>query len=80
VKRSEGERESVRGLETEEFFHDNMIINKYNAVFFIGTTSVEIPAGGEGLLVEGAEEGLFDMVGNCHIILDSIKTPKNNVE
>jgi hypothetical protein len=30
--------------------------------------------------VEGSEEGLFDIVGDGHVILDSIKTAKDNIE
>jgi hypothetical protein len=79
-KKEEIERGSVRGFEAEEFFNDNVVVNENNAVFFIRTTFVEIPAGGDSLLVERTEEGLFDMARDGHIIFDSIKTAEDNVE
>ena len=57
-----------------------MVIHEHNAIFLIWSIAVEIPTGGDGLLMERAEEGLFDVVRNGHIILDGIKTTKDDIE
>jgi hypothetical protein len=71
---------NVRGLESEELVDDDMIVDEYDAVLLIRSIAVEIPAGSDGLLVEGSEEGLFDIVRDGHVILDSIKAAKDNIE
>jgi hypothetical protein len=68
------------GLESEELVDDNMIIDEHDAVLFIRSTTAEIPAGSHSLLMEGSEDGLFDVVRDGHIILDSIKATKDNIE
>lgn len=57
-----------------------MVVHEHNAIFLIWSIAVEIPTGGDSLLVERAEEGLFDVVWNGHIILDGIKTAKDDIE
>jgi hypothetical protein len=71
---------SVRGLESEYLFDDNMVVNKHDTILLIGTTTVKIPAGSNGLLVEGTEEGLFDIVRDSHVILDRVEAAKDNIE
>ena len=71
---------NVRGLESEELVDDNMIVDEYDAVFLIRSIAIEIPAGSHGLLMEGSEDGLFDVVRDGHVILDSIKAAKDNIE
>jgi hypothetical protein len=71
---------NIRGLESEKLVDDNMVIDEHDAVLFIRSTAVEIPAGSHGLLMEGSEDGLFDVVRNGHVILDSIKAAKDNIE
>jgi hypothetical protein len=71
---------NVRGLESEELVDDDMIVDEYDAVLLIRSIAVEIPAGSDGLLVEGSEEGLFDIVRDGHVILASIKAAKDNIE
>jgi hypothetical protein len=62
------------------FFDDDVVVNENNAVFFIRPTSIEVPTGGDCLFMEGAEEGLFDMVGDGHVIFDGIKAAEDDVE
>jgi hypothetical protein len=71
---------NTRGLEAEELVDDNMIIDEHDAVLLIRSTAAEIPAGSHGLLMEGSEDGLFDVVRDGHVILDSIKATKDNIE
>jgi hypothetical protein len=71
---------NIRGLESEKLVDDNMVIDEHDAVLFIRSTAVEIPAGSHGLLMEGSEDGLFDVVRDGHVILDSIKAAKDNIE
>jgi hypothetical protein len=71
---------SIRGLESEELVDDNMIIDEHDAVLLIRSIAVEIPAGSHGLLMEGSEDGLFDVVRDGHVIFDSIKAAKDNIE
>jgi hypothetical protein len=71
---------NVRRLESKKLVYDDMIVNEHNAVLLIGSIAVEIPAGSECLLVEGSQEGLFDVVRDGHVILDSIEAAKDNIE
>jgi hypothetical protein len=71
---------NTRGLEAEELVDDNMIIDEHDAVLLIRSTAAEIPAGSHSLLMEGSEDGLFDVVRDGHVILDSIKATKDNIE
>jgi hypothetical protein len=71
---------NTRGLESEELVDDNMIIDEHDAVLLVRSIAVEIPAGSHGLLMEGSEDGLFDIVRDGHVILDSIKAAKDNIE
>jgi hypothetical protein len=71
---------NIRGLESKELVDDNMIIDEDDAVLLIGSIAVEIPAGSYGLFMEGSEDGLFDVVRDGHVILDSIKAAKDNIE
>jgi hypothetical protein len=71
---------NIRGLESEELVDDDMIVDEHDAVLLIGSIAIEIPAGSDGLLVERSEERLFDIVRDGHVILDSIKTAKDNIE
>lgn len=71
---------NTRGLEAEELVDDNMIIDEHDAIFLIRSTAAEIPAGSHGLLMERSEDGLFDVVRDGHVILDSIKAAKDNIE
>jgi hypothetical protein len=71
---------NIRGLESEELVDDNMVINEHDAILLIRSIAVEIPAGSYGLLMEGSEDGLFDIIRDGHVILDSIKAAKDNVE
>ena len=57
-----------------------MIVDEHDAVLLIRATAVEIPARSDCFLVEGPEEGLFDVVRDSHVILDGIKAAKNNIE
>jgi hypothetical protein len=68
------------GLESEELVDDNMIIDEHDAVLLIRSTAAEIPAGSHGLLMEGSEDGLFDVVRDGHVILDSIEAAKDYIE
>jgi hypothetical protein len=57
-----------------------MVVNKRDTILLIGTTAFKIPAGSNGLFVEGTEEGLFDIVREGHVILDRVEAAKDNIE
>jgi hypothetical protein len=71
---------NVHGLEPEQFLDDNMVLDQYGAIFFIGAIAVEIPTRSDGLFVEGTEEGLFDVVWDGHVILDRVEATENDIE
>lgn len=71
---------NIRGLKSEELVDDYMIIDEHDAVFLIRSIAVEIPAGSHGFLMEGSEDGLFDVIRDGHVILDSIEAAKDNIE
>jgi hypothetical protein len=71
---------NVRGLESQELVDHDVIVDEYDAVLLTRAIAVEIPARSDGLFVEGSEEGLFDIVKDGHVILDSIKAAKDNIE
>jgi hypothetical protein len=71
---------NIRGLESEELIDDNMIIDEHDAVLLIRSIAAEIPAGSHGLLMEGSEDGLFDVIRDGHVILNSIEAAKDNIE
>jgi len=71
---------NVHGLEPEQFLDDDMVLDQNGAIFFLGTIAVEIPAGSDGLFVEGTEEGLFDIVWDGHVILDRVEATENDIE
>ncbi len=60
---------NTRGLESEELVDDKMTIDEHDAVFLIRSIVVEIPARSYGLLMEGSEDGLFDVVRDGHVTL-----------
>jgi hypothetical protein len=70
---------NTHGLESEELVDDNMIIDEHDAVLLIRSIAVEIPAGSHGLLMEGSEDGLLDVVSDGQVILDSIKAAKGSI-
>ena len=70
----------VLWLETVELFYDNVVFYEELTVFFFWTTPVERPAWGDSVYVEGAEDWLFDFVGDCHVILDCVQTPQHEVK
>ena len=57
-----------------------MVVNKHDAVFLIRTIAVEVPTGGDGLLVERTKEGLFDVVRDGHVIFDGIEATEDDIE
>ena len=57
-----------------------MVLDENGAILFLGTTAVKIPAGSDGLFVEGTEEGLFDIVRDGHVILDRIEATEHDIE
>jgi hypothetical protein len=57
-----------------------VVVNENNAILFIRATSIEVPTGGDRLFMEGAEEGLFDIVRDGHVIFDGIKAAEDDVE
>lgn len=71
---------NVRGFETEDLLDDDMVIYEHNAILFTRPIAVKVPAGSDGLLVEGSEERLFDIIRDGHVILDSIKSAENHIE
>jgi hypothetical protein len=75
----ESERETVEGM-VVELVDDNMIINEHDVVLLIRSIAVEIPAGSHNLFLEGLKDGLFDVVRDGHVILDSIEAIKDNIE
>jgi hypothetical protein len=57
-----------------------VVVNKHDAVFLVRTIAVEVPTGGDGLLVERAKEGLFNIVRDGHVIFDSIEAAEDDIE
>lgn len=55
-------------------------LDKKLAVLLIGTASVKCPTLERELFVKGSENGLFNVVRECHIVLNGIQTPKNEIE
>ena len=57
-----------------------MVLDENGAILFVGTIAVKIPAGSDGLFVEGTEEGLFDIVRDGHVIFDRIEATEYDIE
>jgi hypothetical protein len=57
-----------------------MVVDEDNAILFIRAIAVKIPSGSDGLFMERTEKGLFDIIGNGHVILDRVEAPKDNIE
>ena len=57
-----------------------MVVDKYDAVFLIRTTAVEVPTGSDGLLVERTKEGLFNVIRDGHVIFDGIESAEDDIE
>jgi len=57
-----------------------MVFNEHNAILLVGAITVKIPAGSDGLFVEGTEEGLFNIVRDGHVILDRVEAPEDDIE
>lgn len=57
-----------------------MVFNEQLSVFFVGTRSIEVPAGRDCMLVEGAQQSLLLFVGKGHVIFDCVQPAQNEVE
>jgi hypothetical protein len=60
--------------------YDGVVIDEELSAPFFGTVAVEGPVWGDHVDVEGAKEGLFDVVWEGHDIFDGVQTAKNEVE
>ena len=67
------------GFETVHFLDDGVIFNQKLSVLFVRAASGISPSGGDGLFVEGSEYGLFDVVGNGHVVFDGIQTTQDEI-
>jgi hypothetical protein len=57
-----------------------MVLDENGAILFVGTIAVKIPAGSDGLFVEGTEKGLLDIVRDGHVILDRVEATEYDIE
>ena len=67
-------------VEQVNLFDDRVVLLKNNAVFFGGSATVEFSAGSDCFFMEGAENGLFDVVWNGHVVLDGVEPAQYDVK
>ena len=64
--------ESVHGVNEFHFRHDIVELDEELSVCFVWTAAGKCPTLLRQILVEGSKNGLFDVVGYLHIILNRI--------
>jgi hypothetical protein len=65
---------------TVDLFNDGVIFNEELPVLFLGATAVVCPARRYSMNMEGAEDRLLNMVGDCHIIFNGVESTEDEVE
>jgi len=63
-----------------DFFDNGVIFDEELPVFFGGAAAGECPSLGDGVDVEGPQDGLFDFVWDCHVIFNGIEAAEDEVE
>jgi len=63
-----------------QLLDNDVELDEQLAVFLIGTTTVKLPAWGDGVFVESAKDGLFDVIRYGHVIFDGVQPPQHEVK
>lgn len=63
-----------------QLFDNDVEFDEQLAVFLIRTTAVKVPAWGDGVFVERAKDGLFDVIRYGHVIFNGVQPPQHEVK
>lgn len=73
-------KENSPSLQPQQLLHDLIILHQHDPILLLRPVPVERPSGRDRFLVERAQEGLFDVIGDGHVVFDGVEAAEDDVE
>ena len=71
---------TVPWRETVDLFNDSGIFDEELSIFFVWAAHSVVPTWSDGVFMECVEDGLLDVVGDGHVVFDSVKAVEDGAE